>query len=258
MGLFVAGKVLGLLTQPLLWIAAMLALALLWQKRHPQRSRKTVTAALVLLLGLGWEPVPDLLMRSLEDQYTEMAPDADLGAYVGVIVLGGATESGHVARDHLQPLLNSAAERMTATVSVARRNPHLQVVFTGGEGALLGVGPSEAERARAFFDSLGLTGARIHFENISRNTHDNAILTAALPVIDTSQRWLLLTSAWHMPRSMATFQKVGWNVTAYPVDFRTGNTTPWTEYSLIDSITRWQLLLNELLGLLAYRITGRL
>jgi len=256
--MFFAGKVLGLLTQPLLWIAAMLLLALVWQKRHPQRSRKTVAATLALLLGLGWTAAPDAILRLLENQYPEMAVDADLSAYAGVVVLGGATDSGRMAHDHLQPLLNGAAERMTATVAIARRYPDMRVVFTGGEGALTGIGPSEADRAQRFFGSLGLTGPRIAFEAASRNTYENAILTAKLPNIDIRQRWLLLTSASHMPRSMATFQKVGWNVTAYPVDHRTAASTPWTDYSIAGGVEGWGIVLHELLGLLAYRITGRL
>jgi hypothetical protein len=57
---------------------------------------------------------------------------------------------------------------------------------------------------------------------------------------------------------MATFAKAGWNVTAYPVDFRTGTVTPWTEYSLRDGANRWQLVLHEMVGTFAYRLTGRL
>jgi uncharacterized SAM-binding protein YcdF (DUF218 family) len=256
--MFFAGKVLGLLTQPLLWIAAMLVMALVWQKRHPQRSHRTVAATLVLLLGLGWTAAPDAILRQLENQYPEMAMDADLSGFAGVVVLGGATDSGRMAQDHLQPLLNGAAERMTATVAIARRHPNLRVVFTGGEGALMGIGPSEADRAQRFFSSLGLTGPRVAFESVSRNTYENAILTAQLPNTDIRQRWLLLTSAFHMPRSMATFQNAGWNVTAYPVDHRTAASTPWSDYSMSNGVDRWETVLHELLGLLAYRITGRL
>jgi uncharacterized SAM-binding protein YcdF (DUF218 family) len=61
-----------------------------------------------------------------------------------------------------------------------------------------------------------------------------------------------------MPRSMATFTKAGWNVTAYPVDFRTGPSTPWTEYSLASGIRDWQLALHEHIGSLAYRMAGRM
>jgi|JI10StandDraft_1071094.scaffolds.fasta_scaffold209932_2 uncharacterized SAM-binding protein YcdF (DUF218 family) len=254
---FFISKLLAFSTQPLTWVAVLLFASLMvWRK--PALSRALTATALALLLVMGWQPLPEWLIRQLESQYTEMPPDADLKEYVGAIVLGGASEEGYITQAHTQPLLNHAAERMTAPIALLRRNPHLRIVFTGGEGALLAQGPAEAQRARAFFDSAGLPADRLEYESASRTTHENAVLTAQLPGVDVTQRWLLLTSAWHMPRSMATFRKAGWNVTAYPVDFRTGNETPWHTYSLRDGARNWQLVLHELLGLTAYRLTGRL
>jgi uncharacterized SAM-binding protein YcdF (DUF218 family) len=254
---FFAAKILALLTQPLTWVVALLIASLLLRDK-PASGQKLVIASLTLLLLMGWQPLPHWLIRQMEAQYAEIAPGADLRPYAGIVILGGATEAGYVAQAHSQPLLNAAAERITAPIAMLRHNPHLRIVFTGGEGSLLASGPSEAERIRPFFNAMGVPPDRVTYEAISRTTYENAVLTAQLPGIDTQWRWLLVTSAWHMPRSMATFNKAGWNVTAYPVDFRTGSDTPWTEYSLTDGTRNWQLLLHECLGWLAYRITGRL
>lgn len=253
---FFASKIFAVLTQPLTWVLALL-LASLWARSRPKLARKFVGTAMFLLLLLGWQPLPDLLIRQLENQYAELPPQADLKGYVGVVVLGGSTEPNYVAQAHLQPLLNDAAERITAPIVMLRANPHLRMVYTGGgtdhsPGAL-----SEAQRAKIFFDSMGVAGPDVVYETASRTTHENAVLSAQLPGVDITQRWLLVTSAWHMPRSMATFAKAGWNVTAYPVDFRTGSATPWTEYSLGSGLRSWQLALHELLGGLAYRLAGR-
>ncbi|OYU43425.1 MAG: hypothetical protein CFE44_18440 [Burkholderiales bacterium PBB4] len=256
--MFILGKVLGLLAQPLVWVAALLMVALLVWGRKPRLGRALGGTALAVLLLVGWLALADLGVRALESRYVELAPDADLSGYVGVVLLGGAMGSGNVAQAHRQPVLNSAAERMSAAAALLIRHPQLPLVFTGGEGALLGTGPNEAERARLFFDSLGIAAHRVRYESASRNTYENAVLTAALPGIDRQGKWLLLTSAWHMPRSMATFEKAGWNVTAYPVDYRTGFTTPWTDYDLQSGAEQWQLLLHEWLGIVAYRLTGRL
>jgi len=97
----------------------------------------------------------------------------------------------------------------------------------------------------------------MQFEFGSRTTYENAVFTAALPGVDRTRPWLLVTSAWHMPRALATFRAAGWNVTPYPVDYRTGIRTPWTEYSLVDSPRRWRIALHEWAGLLAYRLAGR-
>lgn len=256
--MFFLGKVLGLITQPLMWVVALLLLGLLTLQRKPRLGRGLVTAALTVLLVMGWLPLPDLGLRVLEDHYTEIAPDADLSGYAGVVLLGGAMGSGHVAQAHSQPVVNDAAERMSATAALLLRYPQLPVIFTGGEGALLGTGPSEADRAKVFFNSLGIAADRVRYESASRNTYENAILTAQMPGAIKSEKWLLITSAWHMPRSMAVFEKAGWNVTAYPVDYRTGSSTPWTEYDLLGGAEHWQILLHEIVGILAYRITGRL
>ncbi len=244
-------------TQPLVWVLILLVLSLLTSRRI-MLARVFVGAATALLLLLGWKPLPDVLIRQLETQHEEIPPDADLRDYVGMVVLGGSTETSFVAVAHSQPLLNDAAERMTAPLAMLRKNPHLRMIYTGG-GTAKGVGViSEAQRAKIFFDSVGLTEPGVEYEGASRTTHENATLTAKLPGVDITQRWLLVTSAWHMPRSMATFTKAGWNVTAYPVDFRTGLSTPWNEYSLGGGLRSWQLALHEQLGWLAYRMTGRL
>ncbi|MES2581954.1 MAG: YdcF family protein [Pseudomonadota bacterium] len=255
--MFIVSKIFVMLAQPLTWVATLLAVGLL-VRRRPGLLRVLTGTALALLLLLGWQPLPDMLIRQLENQYAEMPPQADLHGYVGMVVLGGSTEASFVAIAHAQPLLNEAAERMTAPLAMRQHNPHLRMLYTGG-GRAQGAGViSEAQRAKIFFDSVGVSGPGVAYEGASRTTYENAVLTAQLPGVDTTQRWLLVTSAWHMPRSMATFTKAGWNVTAYPVDFRTGPATPWTEYSLGPALRSWQLVLHERLGWLAYRLAGQL
>ncbi len=255
--MFFAAPVFSVLTQPLTWVLLLMAASLLARK-SPMRRRRLAAAAMVLLLLLGWQPLPDILIRQLEGQYAEIAPSANLHDFVGAVVLGGSTEASYVAQAHTQPLLNDAAERMTAPLAMLRNNPHLKLLYTGGGATQTARAFSEAQRAKLFFDSMGVIAPNIVYESASGTTHENAVFSAQLPGVDATQRWLLVTSAWHMPRSMATFSKAGWNVTAYPVDFRTGNATPWTEYGLESGLRSWQLVLHELLGWLAYKLTGQI
>ena len=148
--MFLTSKLLALLTQPLAWVITLLLAGLLVLQRKPRTGRRLVGVALVVVVVMGWQPLPNLLIHHLESQYAEMTPQADLRGYAGVVVLGGALESGHVSQGHVQPLLNDGAERMTAPVALLQRNPHLRVVFTGGEGALFGTGPNEAQRTQVF------------------------------------------------------------------------------------------------------------
>jgi uncharacterized SAM-binding protein YcdF (DUF218 family) len=257
--MFFLGKILALITQPLVWVVlVLLAACVSLSLRRVTAGLRWVMLALGMLTVTAWQPLPEFLLHELESRYTEIAPDANLKGYAGVIVLGGATESGRVQQDHLQPLLGDAAERMTAPVAMLRTNPDLRVLYTGGEGSLRGIGPTEAERARKFFDAMGVPASQVQYEDQSRNTYENAVLTAKLPGVNPKDRWLLVTTAWHMPRSMATFVKAGWNVTAYPVDYRTGQTSDWLDFNLAGGASNWEIALHELVGLLAYRITGRL
>ena len=264
--MFLASKLLAFLTEPLAWVAALVLAALLLLGRAPVDATRmgprrwglrALWLALFLLLIQGWEPLPDALLRQLEDPYTRTPSAQEVQAYQGVVVLGGALEASYVWEGRSQMALNNAAERMVVPLTLLRQNPALQLLFTGGEGALLGQGLSEAARAQLFYESLGLPPERLLVEDRSRTTYENAVFSARLPGVDTAKPWLLLTSAWHMRRALATFQKVGWNVTPYAVDFSTGSHTPWTEYSLVSGSRKWALLLHELLGLLAYRLAGQ-
>jgi uncharacterized SAM-binding protein YcdF (DUF218 family) len=257
--MFFLGKVLALITQPLVWVVlVLLAACAALLLRRVRGGLRLVLLALGLLAFTAWQALPNFLLHQLESRYAEIAPGANLQGYTGVIVLGGATASGRVQQDHQQPQMNDAAERMTAPVAMLRSNPHLRVLYTGGEGSLRGIGPTEAERAGKFFNTMGVPTSQVQYEDQSRNTYENAVLTAKLPGVNPKERWLLVTSAWHMPRSMATFAKAGWNVTAYPVDYRTGQTSDWLDFNLAGGASSWETALHELVGLLAYRLTGRL
>jgi uncharacterized SAM-binding protein YcdF (DUF218 family) len=97
--------------------------------------------------------------------------------------------------------------------------------------------------------------AKVRLEGGSRNTRENAQQVARLLGDECKKPWLLVTSAWHMPRSMVEFEAVGCKVTPYLVDFRTGDSTPLTEYSLAHSLVGWQTALHEWLGLWVYGMT---
>ena len=255
--MFVASKLLSFATQPLAWVALLLFAGVLLTSLRRRWGPRLCWLALVTLLVQGLQPIPDALLRQLEAKHPAVASNSSLLAYTGVIVLGGALDPAYVWASHGQPALNDAAERMAVPVGLAERFAHLKIVFTGGEGELFGKGLTEADRAKIFFDTMSLPPERVQYESASHTTYENAVLTAALPGIDKRQSWLLLTSANHMPRAMATFLHAGWNVTAYPVDFRTGTATPWNQYSLQKGAQKWQLALHEMVGLMAYKLAGR-
>ena len=255
--MFVVSKLLSAMTQPLFWLALWWALALVLLRltdRWRRAALRMLWVGLAVLGLLGFRAIPDSLLRPLENRYPVPAAQ-EVGRHVGMIVLSGAIQHPGVFLAHGQVPLGEAAERMSAPVGLMRQHPKLELVFSGGEGRLLATGTTEAELARSFYEEQGVDMTRVTLEAGSRTTRENAHQVAALLGERCKQPWLLVTSAWHMPRSIEEFEALGCNVTAYPVDFRTGESTSLTEYSMAQSLLYWQTALHEWLGLLVYGVT---
>jgi uncharacterized SAM-binding protein YcdF (DUF218 family) len=256
--MFVLSKLLSAITQPLFWVGLWWLLALVLLPRFRRLAASMLWSGMLVFGLLGFNAAPEALLRSLESQYK--APNltqtlTQSGPYVGVIVLGGATGSPGIFKAHGQVPLGDAAERMTLPIGLMRKFPNFELIFSGGEGRLLPTGTTEAELAKVFYEEQGVDMKRVTLEAKARNTRENASQVAALLGERCKQPWLLVTSAWHMPRSMAEFEAVGCNVVAFPVDFRTAEETSWTEYSMVGSLMAWQTALHEYLGMLVYGLT---
>ena len=253
--MFVISKLLTAATQPIFWLALWWLLALLLLGRKPRAARGMLWSGLLVLGLLGFQALPDALLRPLENRYAMPSADA-VRRHAGVIVLGGALDHPAPWQQHGQVPLGQSAERMTVPVGLLHQYPHLQLVFSGGEGRLQATGVTEGQLARQFYQEQGLDLRRVTMEQGSRTTRENAQRVAqTLGERCRSQSWLLVTSAWHMPRSVSEFEAVGCRVTPYPVDFRTGASTSWREYQLAESLLRWQTALHEWVGQLAYAVT---
>ena len=118
--------------------------------------------------------------------------------------------------------VNEAAERLTEGLRVARALPNTKVVFTGGRGTLFGAEGVGAS-VRKYLIDAGVAPERILIENSSGDTYENAVFTRDLIKPKPDDRWLLITSAYHMPRAVGVFRQVGFDVVPFPVDFRTRN-----------------------------------
>lgn len=236
------------------WLAVWMLISLLLIGKRQRIAYGMLWTGMIIWALLGLTAFPEALLRQLENQYKAPLSD-NISSYTGVIVLGGATGNPKVFETHGQVPLGEAAERMTVPVALMRMHPNLQLVFSGGDGRLFASGKTEAELAKIFYEQQGVDMSRVTLEASARNTRENAQLVAALLGDQCQQAWLLVTSASHMLRSMAEFEAVGCNVTPYPVDFATANTSSWTDYSMVSSLSKWQTALHEYLGMLVYRIT---
>jgi uncharacterized SAM-binding protein YcdF (DUF218 family) len=208
---------------------------------------------MLLLAFLSWSGLPETLIAEDERQYET---PTDLSKFHGMIVLGGSIASPRI-RSTALPSLACSGERVVEPVHLMNRHPHLKMLFTGGDARLINEPSPEADHARALFAGLGVDLSRVSFESASRNTFENATLSRAVPGVDPNQKWLLVTSAWHMTRAKATFERAGWNVTPYAVDFYTQSDVSLNEFSFEDSLDAWRIASREKVGLLVYRLLGR-
>jgi uncharacterized SAM-binding protein YcdF (DUF218 family) len=200
-------------------------------------------------------PIGAWMIAPLEDRFSRIQEIP--GNVVGAITLGGAVNQFMtVARG--QTSLGSGVERLTEFVAVARRHPRLSLVYTGGSGSLLRQDLKETLVARRLFNEIGFDPSKVLYEDQSRNTHENAVMTHALIKPGPDDTWVLITSAMHMPRAVGVFRKAGWKVLPYPVDFKTKGNGEFGYFSgLSYGLGNLGIAIKEWLGLIAYRVLGR-
>lgn len=254
---FIASKLLTLLTIPsnLLFVIALAGVALLLTRLRKLGQRMLVASVLVMA-ALWLLPVGVALTLPLEMRFPPWTPAQ--GAPTGMIVLGGVINPP-VSLAHGQIALDGSAERLTSAVALARQYPNARIVFSGGNANLFG-GLDEAQFALRFFEQLGVPRERLVIEAQSRNTAENAIYCKRLIAPKPGERWLLITTAMHMPRAVGAFREVGFPVTPFPVDYQLAG---WASLrarlgSVSGRLGRTDLAVHEWLGLLAYWITGRI
>jgi len=254
---FVFSKLFWLVGEPINLILICGVLGVVLSFGRTARFGRGLTAAAMIFLAIAdFSPLGAILLQPLENRFPP--PPADLAAPIGIIVLGGAIDPDLTVARGVPTLLASAA-RLTTGVALARRFPQARLVFTGGSASITGGGDSEAASVRELWLSLGVPAAQMTFETKSRNTWENALFTRALVDPKPDETWLLVTSAWHMPRAMGIFRKAGFNVIAYPVDYQTYGDRRDLQlpHLAIDEMALLDNAAHEWIGLAAYHLTGK-
>jgi uncharacterized SAM-binding protein YcdF (DUF218 family) len=224
--------------------------------RFARHGRKLAAATLVMFALAAFSPLGNLVLYPLESRFPPWNPSR--GAPDGIIVLGGSVDTD-LSAAHNTPVVPHAADRLFAAGELARHYPNARVVFTGGSANLVASNAREADYSAPILANLGIAKERLILERESRNTYENAIFTKQLVSPKPGERWLLVTSAFHMPRSMGIFRKAGFDVEAYPVDWRMGGREDLFSFSNNggEGLNRTEIAVREWIGLLAYRLMGR-
>ncbi|MFC3323291.1 YdcF family protein [Mesorhizobium cantuariense] len=214
-----------------------------------------VLAFLILALS-AWTSLGAMMLNPLEERFQRPSLPEKVD---GIVVLGGGFEGAiNLARGGYE--LNSGGDRMVETAILARRFPAAKVIVSGGTGELFLEGEGDAATAPRLLTALGVTADRLILENKSRNTYENAVFTKELVTPKPGETWLLVTSAFHMPRAKALFDKAGFATVPWPVDYRTSGREGIGLFrdNPADSLQATTMAIREWIGLIAYWLSGRI
>lgn len=254
---FYSSKIIWPLISPshlFLWLFSICCLLLLtryWKKARAVLCGMAVIAWLVALF-----PVDSWLYYPLESrfQHNPVLPDK----VDGIIVLGGSV-SPSLSEYWQQLETNQYHERLSTFIRLAKAYPSAKLLFTGGSASMRENRATEAELAHAYFAENGLTDDRLIMEGEARNTAENIQFSKALVQPRGGENWILITTAFHMPRSVGLFCQQNWPVIPYPVDHASNPDALFNlSFNLASHATGLDGATHEWVGLLAYFITGKI
>jgi uncharacterized SAM-binding protein YcdF (DUF218 family) len=254
---FYLAKTFWFFVQPLnlaifLLLAGMVAALLRWRRLAGIGS---VFGILVLVVS-SWTSFGAMILNPLEERFqrpTRLPEKID-----GIIVLGGGMEGAiNLARGGYE--LNNGGDRFVEAAVLARRFPDARILLSGGVGTVLLEGEPDADMAARFLAALGIPRERMILENRSRNTAENAEFSKELVDPQTAEAWLLVTSGFHMPRSVGLFRKAGFRVIPWATDYRTSGTEGIGLFrdNPLDALENTSTAVREWIGLAAYWVSGR-
>ena len=253
---FYISKLVWLLISPDSFLLILIIVSLLFLYSGKQRLAKTTLSITSgLFLFVAFFPVGEWLLYPLESHFqTNPALPEKVD---GIIVLSGA-ENAELSSLWEQVELGGAAERDLMFLVLAKKYPKANLVFSGGSGSITKQGYKAADVAKKLFQQQGFDIKKITFERKSRNTYENIILSKNIIKPDKKENWVLITTSWHMPRSIGIACKTDWSMIPYPVDHSTkkGNLLR-VDFNLLDNLEKLKIGIKEWLGLFAYYLSGK-
>ena len=253
---FFISKLIWLFVSPdsLLLILIIITLVLLYIGKQKQaKILLSVISAILLFVSLF--PIGEWLLYPLESRFSNnpaLPEQVD-----GIIVLSGS-EDALLSSVWNQVEVGNAAERNLSFLTLARQYPKAKLVFTGGTGSLINQEYKAADVAKNLFEQQDFDTKRILFERESRNTYENVIYSKKIVKPQKNENWILITTSWHMPRSVGIFCKSEWSVIPYPVDHQTNKDNLFRiDFDLLNNLYTLKTAIKEWLGLFAYYLTGK-
>ncbi len=253
---FYASKLFWLVFPPLN-ITVILMILGSWAGRGSVGGRAMLSMGWALLVLFGMLPTGKIMLHYLEDRYP--APGHLPAKIDGILVMGGAFDVQTSMARHM-PTLYGSAERVTEATRLMMLYPDARLVYSGGNGSMDDT-PSETEVFKAYLAAQHISDKNVHYENQSRNSYENILFSLLEGRPADKQSWLVVTSAAHMPRTIAIMRQQGWPGTIIPdpVDFQTtGGDDDFTpDPNILGNFSAVHLGIREWIALIVYRIGGK-
>ncbi len=249
---FLLSKLLVFIITPLVWILSLLFVS--FYSKNEIRKRKCLKWSLILALFFTNSFIFDEVARAWEVPATKFS---DLKTYDYGIVLGGMSVNDE-EMNRVQ--FYRGVDRLIQAIDLYKRGYIKKIIFTGGSGRLLHPEMKEGELLKPYILKMGVATEDLLIENESNNTRENAVFTKKLIDNDSLKgKFLLITSAFHMRRSLRCFKKVGITADPYSTDRFAGPRKFEFDHLFIPNISSmndWTGLIHEMIGYFTYRIMG--
>ena len=224
--------------------------------RYKKISRFLVFFNFLIFFIVGFIPSGSYLTYLLEKNYhNEVNLPSNLD---GILILSGATNPS-MSLEHNQISLNGSVERLTESIVLMNKYPNAKIIFSGGSGSINSNNPTHASIAKLFFQNMQQSSKIIFYENESRNTYENILFSKKIADPLPNENWLVITSAFHMKRTISISQKLNWELIPYPVDYRTYKKFYWKpSISFLHNINFFNSAMHEWIGIFSYYLMGRI
>ena len=244
--------------QALVYLLLLVLILSFFNKNKFSRIINSITIILFILVILL--PNGTYLLWKLENAYT--IPKSFPNKIDGILILGGGINP-ILTYEHSQTILNEKIERIIESVKLIKQFPDAKVIYSEGAPITAKINITNIDAVKFFYKQMGVNNKKIIFENKSRNTYENIIFSKKFINENDSNKWILLTSAYHMKRAMSVAAKLELNFIPYPVDYRLQTAYNWKLVYIVKgrtfltNLNHFQLAIHEYIGLIVYYLTKK-
>lgn len=245
---FIFSKILSFAVDPFFWIIILLLLALFAKKKY--RRPQYLVSALILTFVFSSSPIYKITFN-----YWKIKQDITYQKFDAGILLGGMIS---LSSSDENILFNEYNDRLLNTLELFHKGIIKKIIITGASGSLSS-DLKEADIIKSFLIRIGVPREKIIVENQSKNTHENAIYTelTCKELEMDKYSFLLITSDYHMRRSLSCFKKTGLNITPFVKESDEFHFD--LEYLIVPQtnvLFKWKVLFHEIVGYFVYKLMG--